>query len=344
MGLSPETPPCVLAVKAVAKGIASVIRHLLRLFLALFPVVIGQFVTRLHQVIQTVQKRFPGVIIQQERIWVNRTQDLDPGLEALYTAYLDDDLSYGATSEAYALGLLTFLALVPGLEHAPAMLKGQVTGPISWGLTVVDQDRRPVLYDEILADAAAKHLRLKATWMEKELAKKSPQTIIFVDEPYMSSYGSAFVSLHRDQVISLMEEVFSGIEGLKGVHCCGNTDWSLLMSTTVDILHLDAYGYVESLALYPEQVAAFRGRGGIIAWGIVPASDQALDETVDSLLDRFDAALNLLTAKGLHKDDLLASALIMPSCGCGSLAVKTAERVIDLTGQVAKTLQERYGP
>ena len=40
----------------------------------------------------------------------------------------------------------------------------------------------------------------------------------------------------------------------------------------------------------------------------------------------------------------LASALIMPSCGCGSLPVETAERVIDLTGQVARTLQERYGP
>jgi hypothetical protein len=286
-------------------------------------------------------ERFPGSVVVDERIYVDRDQDLDPALEQLYLAYLMDDLEHATIGTDYAAGLHCFLGREQG--QFP-VVKGQITGPISWGLMVADQKRKPVLYDDVLAEAVAKHLRLKAAWMEQELAKKSPQTIIFVDEPYMSSYGSAFVSLHRDQVISLMEEVFSGIEGLKGVHCCGNTDWSLLMSTTVDILNLDAYGYAESLALYPDQVAAFLDRGGIIAWGIVPASDQALDETADSLLDRFDAALNLLTAKGLHKDDLLTSALIMPSCGCGSLAVETAERVIDLTGQVAKTLQERYGP
>jgi methionine synthase II (cobalamin-independent) len=252
-----------------------------------------------------------------------------------------DDLEHASISADYAAGLHCFLGMQQ--DQLP-VVKGQITGPVSWGLMVTDQNRKPVLYDDVLAEAVAKHLRLKATWMEKELAKKSPQTIIFVDEPYMSSYGSAFVSLNRDQVISLMEEVFSGIEGLKGVHCCGNTDWSLLMSTTVDILNLDAYGYAGALALYPDQVGAFLERGGIIAWGIVPASDQALDETVDSLLDRFDAALDLLTAKGLHKDDLLASALIMPSCGCGSLAAETAERVVNLTDQVAKTLQERCRP
>jgi methionine synthase II (cobalamin-independent) len=223
------------------------------------------------------------------------------------------------------------------------VVKGQVTGPVSWGLTVTDQDRRPILYDEVLADAVAKHLRLKAAWMEQELRRLSSQTIVFADEPYMSAFGSAFVPLSHDQVIPLLEELFAGIKGLKGVHCCGNTDWSLLLSTTVDILSLDAYGYAESLALYPDQVGAFLERGGLIAWGIVPSGDQVLQETVDSLVDQFHQALGLLTAKGLDRDDLLASALITPSCGCGSLALETAERVLELTGKVSQALRERYG-
>jgi len=285
-------------------------------------------------------ERFPGLVVASERIYIDRDLDLDPDLERLYVAYLTNDLQYAAISPDHAAGLHRFLEL--DLDQQP-VVKGQVTGPVSWGLVVVEQNRRPVLYDDVLAEAVAKHLRLKASWLEQELRKLAPQTIVVVDEPYMSSFGSAFVSLNRDQVITLMEEVFAGIEGLKGVHCCGNTDWSLLLSTTVDILSLDAYEYAGSLALYPAEVGAFLERGGMIAWGIVPASDQALEETVDSVLARFHEAVGLLTDKGLHRDDLLASALITPSCGCGSLAVETAEWVLKLTGEVSKALQERYG-
>jgi methionine synthase II (cobalamin-independent) len=284
-------------------------------------------------------ERFPGVVVDNERIYVDRDKDLDPDLEQLYLAYLMNDLEYGSISPDYAAGLHRFLQL--DLEGIP-IIKGQVTGPVSWGLVVVDQNRRPVLYDEILAEAVAKHLRLKATWMEQELRKLVSQTIVFVDEPYMSSFGSALVSLNRDQAITLMEEVFAGIEGLKGVHCCGNTDWSLLLSTSVDILNLDAYEYAEALALYPEDVSAFLQRRGIIAWGIIPASDQAWKETVDSLVERFHEVVGLLTAKGLHQDDLLAASLIMPSCGCGSLAVETAEQVLRLTADLSKALRERH--
>lgn len=285
-------------------------------------------------------ERFPGVIVANERIYVDHEQDLDPDLERLYVAYLTNDLAHAAISPEYAAGLYHFLG--SDLDHLP-LVKGQVTGPVSWGLVVSDQNRRPVLYDDVLAEAVAKHLRLKASWQEQELRRFAQQTILFVDEPYMSSFGSAFVALEREPAVALIEEVLAGIEGLKGVHCCGNTDWSLLLSTTMDILSLDAYNYAETLALYPDEVDAFLHRGGMIAWGIVPAGEQALEETVDSLVERFHGALSLLVDKGLHRDDLLEAALIMPSCGCGSLKVGTAERVMALTAGVAKALQERYG-
>lgn len=285
-------------------------------------------------------ERFPGVVLTGERIHVDRTQNLDQPLEELYHAYLEHDLDYAAIGPEYAAGLDHFLAM--DLRCA-GPIKGQVTGPVSWGLVVGDQDRKPVLYDDVLGEAVAVHLRLKAAWLERRLREQSPQTIIFVDEPYMSSFGSAIIVLNRDRVLALLQEVLAGIQGLKGVHCCGNTDWSLLMSTTVDILSLDAYEYAESLALYPDAVRAFLERGGMVAWGIVPAGPEVFDESVASLVERFRYALGLLTAKGLHRDDLLALALIMPSCGCGTLPVATAERVLALTGQVARALQARYG-
>ena len=70
-------------------------------------------------------ERFPGAIIQNERVWVDRARDLSPGLEALYAAYLEDDLSYGQTSKDCARGLHTFLQKVPDLHPQPTWVKGQ---------------------------------------------------------------------------------------------------------------------------------------------------------------------------------------------------------------------------
>ncbi len=287
---------------------------------------------------------FPGVVVdlEAERTFVDRTRDLDRDMERLYMSYLQNDLEYGALSPEYAAALHHLLQ-TPGLLPAPPLaIKGQVTGPISWGLTVVDQDRRPLLYDEVMADAIGKHLRLKAAWQERTLRPFAPRTIMFVDEPYMSSYGSGFVSLNREQVLALLEEVFAGISDLKGVHCCGNTDWSVLLSTSVDILSLDAYTYAESLALYPEALAAFLERGGIIAWGIVPSGVEAMSETAEDLVTRLHGALELLVNKGIAMDRLLASGLITPSCGTGSLEPSVSERVLALTAEVSALMRRRY--
>ncbi len=289
---------------------------------------------------------FPGIVVDQsaERTYVDRRKDLDSSLENLYLAFLQDDPEYGAISRDYAAGLHALLDDPRILRSEPVALKGQVTGPISWGLMVVDESRRPLLYDETLADAIAKHLRLKASWQERKLKALAPQTIMFVDEPYMSSFGSAFISLSREQALTLLEEVFAGIEGIKGVHCCGNTDWSVLLETSVDILNFDAYEYAESVSLYPEALASFLERGGIIAWGIVPSSPLVEGETVDTLVDRLHTAMDLLVQKGISFDRLITSGLVTPSCGTGSLDSPTAERVLELTAQVSREMRRRYLP
>ncbi len=285
---------------------------------------------------------FPGIVLEGERVYVDRGRDLDPGLERLYVAYLENDIGYGATSPSYAAGLAAFLQRLSAISHQPLAVKGQVTGPISWGLTVVDENRRPILYDEVLADAAAKHLRLKATWQERELRKVSPTTIIFVDEPYLSAFGSAFISLSKERVVQYLEEVFAGIEGIKGIHCCGNTDWSLVLSTSLDILNFDAYNYAESLSLYPEDVKGFLKRGGLIAWGIVPNDERVMDESVESLVQRLHDAMGLLVERGVPFDDMINAALITPSCGLRSLSIEEAERALELTAAVSAAMRERY--
>jgi len=284
---------------------------------------------------------FPGVVIEENKISVDCSQDLDKPLEELYAAYLDNDFNKYSISAEYAAGLHSFLALT---DLSPMAVKGQVTGPITWGLTVADDSGRAVIYDDVLGDAVAKLLRLKASWQESVLSQLSKNTIIFVDEPYMQAYGSIGMSLSREKIISLLEDVLSGISGLKGVHCCGNTDWSILLETSTDIISFDAYNYAQSLSLYPAEVKKFLDRQGTIAWGIVPNDEESLaKESVVSLKDRLEEAMAPFTRKGIRFKQLIEQGLLTPSCGLGAMSSdEAAAQALELLAELSVKMRERY--
>ncbi len=283
---------------------------------------------------------FPGVVVKEDRIYVDRSQDLYKPLEQLYAAYLENDIDKYPVSPEYAAGLYSFLALN---DLSPKAVKGQITGPITWGLTVTDDSRRAVLYDDGLADAVAKLLRLKAAWQEKKLKEVCADTIIFVDEPYMAAFGSIGFMIPKEKVVGLLEEVFSGISGLKGIHCCGNTDWSILLETSVDIISFDAYNYAQSLSLYPAEVKKFLERKGTIAWGIVPNDEESLaKESVASLKDRLEEAMAPFTRKGIRFKQLIEQGMLTPSCGLASLTEEAAARVLELLAELSIKIRKRY--
>ena len=285
---------------------------------------------------------FPGTIIENDRIYVETSKDYSKSLEELYSAYLENDAAKYAFSPDYAAGFYAFLEQ-PNLR--PPAVKGHVTGPLSWGLTVTDQNKRSILYDEILGDAVPKLLKLKAAWQEKELQKLSKNTIIFVDEPYMASYGSSVAAgpfSSPEKVAGMIDEVFEGIRGLKGLHCCGNTDWSIFFKTKLDILSFDTYNYAESLTLYPDEVKAFVNRGGCIAWGIVPNDVISVDkETVASLRDRLEEAAAPFARNGLPFRDIITHSLLTPSCSLANLSEEGAERTLELLTDLSAEIKKK---
>ena len=286
---------------------------------------------------------FPGIVVDGNSINVDTSKDYSPTLEALYTAYLRDDADKYPFSPDYSAG---FYAFLEQSNFSPPAVKGHVTGPLSWGLTITDQNKRSILYDEILGDAVPKLLKLKAAWQEKELQKISGNTIIFVDEPYMASYGSSVAAgpfSSPEKVAEMIDEVFDGIKGVKGIHCCGNTDWSVLLKTKLDILNFDTYNYAESLTLYADEVKAFVNRGGCVAWGIVPNNIESVDkEAVTSLKDRLEEAMAPFTRNGLRFRDLAAQSLLTPSCALTSLGEDGAEKALELLTELSNTLRAKY--
>jgi hypothetical protein len=288
-------------------------------------------------------ERFPGVTLDDAAIHVDRRKDIDRGLEVLYLAYLEDDLAYGRISGAYAAGLDALRRGDISFPREPLAIRGEITGPVSWGLTIVDENRRPILYDEVMEDAVAKHLRLKAAWQEEALQRYCPHSIMIVNEPYMASFGSSSVALSAEHAIELFEDVFAGLKGLKGIYCSGATDWSVLAGTSADLLCFDAYDYVQSLVDYAEDLAGFMARGGVLGWGIVPAGAPARSESVESLVKRLESGIDLLAEAGVPREQLLTQGMVSPSTSLGALSVQLSEQVLDLTQAVSAELRARYG-
>jgi methionine synthase II (cobalamin-independent) len=278
----------------------------------------------------------PGGIIENGTLSVDRSKPFDKAVEDLYTAYIDNKPEPPYHVErSYAAGLYKFLE-TPGLS--PVAVKGQVTGPISFGLTIQDSNKQPIIYDYTFSDLVPKLIRLKAMWMEQQLRQMHRRTIVFIDEPYMTSYGSAYVTIMKEMVVNALNEVFSGLTGIKGVHCCGNTDWPVLLGTNTDILSFDAYN------LYPAEVKAFLDRGGNIAWGIVPVMEEELaKETAASLKDRLEEAIAPFTRKGIHFNQLIVQGLLTPACGLATLSNEdSAARALELLSDLSKTIRQRY--
>jgi len=278
----------------------------------------------------------------ERRVWVDTGQGFDKEVEAFYGWLETKNLEPFKITEDFAVGLGILKELVSG-DHRKKIryVKGQVTGPITFGLVLTDQEGKPVFYDPTLRDILVKHLSSKARWMERRFNDLFPgiPTMIFFDEPSLSAFGSAFSGLNREEVVHSLNECFDAVNGLKGAHCCGNTDWGVLLETRIDILSFDAYSYLVALSLYPRELRAFLERGGILAWGIVPASEDILRQDADSLVERLRKGMTELASKGIDRT-LLERAILTPSCGTASLPVSLAEKVCQLTAEVSKRLRE----
>lgn len=282
---------------------------------------------------------FPGVVMNGDKLHIEPPADFDTKLEQVYIDCEEGNFTKYGVSPEYATGLHSFLSSA----KRPDLVKGQVTGPITWGLTVTDQAGLGILYDDTLAEVAAKFLRLKASWQENFLRQISRNTIVFVDEPYLVSLGSVFTPIPEEKVPSLLQEVLEGIEGTKGLHCCGNTNWPVLLSMPIDILSFDAYNYASSLSAYPNEVKSFLERGGAIAWGIVPNDEEALaKESVASLHDRLGEAMAPFTRDGLSFSQVVEQGLLTPSCGLAGLSPEAANQTLELLADLSQYLRKRY--
>lgn len=280
----------------------------------------------------------PGLTIDGDKISVD-LGNYDP--TEIYTAIISEDIDYFIHPPELYEGMYEFLNRDLSKFEA---VKGQVTGPISEGLQILDKESRPVIYDESYCEIVRKTVNMTAKWQARRLAMANGNVIIFFDEPSLSILGTPFASVSDEQAKTWINEAMDGVDAFRGIHCCGNTNWAMILSTDIDILSFDAYNYGDNLLMYPNELTEFLSKGKCIAWGIVPNSDEAVEkETVETIVAKLESLFDKLEEKGINRKKAAHQSMITPQCGLSGLTPENANKVFDLLDGVSKEMKRRYG-
>ncbi|WP_461246427.1 uroporphyrinogen decarboxylase/cobalamine-independent methonine synthase family protein, partial [Treponema sp. R6D11] len=249
----------------------------------------------LEQMEVQYSENMPCAVVDTEknRLYFKTDEDYSEKFAEFYETYMSatdggtKDFSKMAISEKYSKGFYALLKTLKEKGSKMPWLKVQTTGPITFALSIVDENKRAMYYNEEFRDVIVKSIAMKSRWQIQQVKPFAENIICFLDEPILSAFGSStYVSVKREDVVSILSEAIEAVRaegGIAGIHCCGNTEWSILIDAGVDIVNFDAFEYGDTIAIYADSVKKHLEKGGVLAWGVVPTSEKIRDQTVDSL-------------------------------------------------------------
>jgi hypothetical protein len=284
---------------------------------------------------------FPGIILdlENERVVFDTARFYD---ELWAYAEASQDPDYFALSPAYSVVFHRFLQL--DLRERVA-IRGQTIGPISFGLKVTDEERKPIIYNEDVKAILLEFIAGKINQQLAEMQAVHPAAFVWLDDPgleFVFSSLSGYTDLMaRDDLSAFL----ASLNGLKGLHLCGNPDWDFLLMADLELLSFDAYARGDLFVRYADEIGRFLTRGGILSWGIVPTGVADLErESPDRLVTRLEGMWDFLAEAGLDRDRIMHQGLLAPATCClvNPDRTETVERAFAMLSAISETLRERY--
>ncbi|MCS7279279.1 MAG: hypothetical protein NZ530_04375 [Thermodesulfobacteriaceae bacterium] len=240
--------------------------------------------------------------------------------------------------KTFSLSETSARAFIPFIKKAfklkPSILKGQITGPFTLGISLKNEEKKSLIFDERWQDLLVKFITLKALAQAWELKKVDSKVIIFLDEPGLSGFGSlSFITISKDLVLNMINEVVETLQKynfIVGIHVCANTSWDLVLESSVQILSFDSFNFFDKLIIYEKFLKKFLERG-FLAWGLVPTEKETLTQiSLEGIFQKFTFQLKILSEKlKISKEEILEKSLFTPSCGLGNLEVSLAKKALD---------------
>lgn len=286
-------------------------------------------------------EHFPGILLDLSERTLRFSIDkfIDEFEEAM-THF--DEPAYFDISPTYSVVYHRFLEL----DHSRrAAIRGQLEGPISFGFNILDQDDRPILFNDSVRPFMFEFMAKRINVQLSRLKQLNPNAFMFIDEPGLQFLFSAMSGYSdmaaRDDVAGFLDM----IERPRGIHLCGNPDWDFLLNLDMDILSMDIYTNAEVFSSYSGSIKRFLNRGGIIVWGIVPTNFEPFEkESIELLTQRLEAVWDFLQEKGIDRDFLLSRSLLSPATCClvNPDGEKTVEKAFGTIRSLSLQMREKY--
>ncbi len=285
-------------------------------------------------------EHFPGILLDlKKRTLRFSMEEFVAEFEATMARF--DEAAYFDISEQYSVVYHRFLDL--DFSDRPA-IRGQIEGPISFGFNVVDQDDRPILFNDTVRPFLLEFMAKRVNAQLHRLKPLSANAFMFVDEPGLQFLFSGMAGYGDLMARGDMENFFAMIERPRGVHLCGNPDWDFLLGLDMDILSLDVYSNGEVFAQYAGSIRKFLDQGGRLVWGIVPTNFEPFEkETLNTLEKRLTEIWTVLGKKGIDHEFLLSRSMLSPATCClvNPDGEKTVEKAFELTRELSLRLREK---
>jgi len=281
-------------------------------------------------------EHFPGIILDMQNRTLRFSMDkfIDE-FENTMTHF--DEPEYFDISKTYSVVYHKFLDMDLGGRSA---IRDKLEGPVSFGLNVLDQNKRPILFDDTIRPFMLEFMSKRLNVQLERLQQMNPDAFMFVDEPGLQFLFSALSGYDSSRAKMDLEHFFSIVNRPRGIHLCGNPDWDFLLNLDLDILSLDIYQNGEIFSSYSGSIKRFLDRGGVIVWGIVPTNFEPFEsESIDSLEKRLTALWDSLNDKGIDTAFLLSRSLLSPATCC--LVNPDGEKTVEKAFQVVKSLSHR---
>jgi hypothetical protein len=287
-------------------------------------------------------ENFPGAVIDEtnRQIYVDTERFMDD-----LPAYLERETSpdLHRLSADFSPVYRRFLSF--DLSRYKA-IRGQIMSPVSIGLTITDEHKRPIAYNDEMRELLFSFIQKKTNIQYAELAEKNQNAFVWLDDPGLQFVFSGMCGYDATKARADLIELLNGINGPRGLHLCGNPDWDFLFSLPLEIISFNAYAYGDVAASY-ESVRRFIEKGNIISWGIVPTmTDEFIQEDVESITSKLLVMWRILENKGVSREVLIKNSLIAPAaCNLMNLdRTATVENAFRLLGEVSNSVVEASRP